>query len=365
MKKIYIKKLVLFCCLFTFTSSLFAQFELSISSPSSAVASYKLSIGAIGVEPAVGLSDTLFYHTGFACDTMIAPAGRGKIVFIDRGDCPFWTKAKAAELRGAVAVIICNNSGAAPLNITGGSKVTIPTLMASQADCQKIKLDITGVDAVATIVESGCPSPRVYDPAVFWGQNPGQGDFSNSLAGWTVNALTDSSHVWVRNNYGIPESPRFASSTNYLASPTSCNGVASFSFVKYGLIINPSPGAPPYPVSSGELISPTIDCSGKEFIAIEFYTLNARLNRQSSFSYSIDDGETWSEPEVITTNNSSANGFLTEIKTFPLPAFTNQPKCKFKFIAEGDFYQLMIDDVVLLSKKIYGMEISRLLCYGC
>ena len=359
MKEIYTKKLLLLCCLFAFATSVEAQFELSITSPGSAVSSYTLLIGAIGVEPSAGLSDTLYYQAGLACDTMVSPIGRGKIVLIDRGTCSFWIKAKAAELAGAVAVVICNNSAADPINITGGAKLTIPTLMASQADCKKIKLDINGVDAVASINKTGCTTPIVYAPEVFWGQNPGEGDFSNGLVGWTVNPLTDPSHIWVANNFGIPESPSFATSTTYFTSPTACNGVASFSFVKYSLIVNPNPGSPPYPVSSGELISPTIDCSGKEFVAIEFYTFNARLNRQNSFSYSIDDGLTWSEPETITTKNSSTAGYVAELKRFPLPSFANQPKCKFKFIADGDFYQLMIDDVTLLSKKIYSMEISN------
>ncbi len=357
MKEIYIKKLVLFCCLFTFTSSLFAQFELSITAPTSAVASYTLVLGNGGTLPTGDISSELFSHTGLACDTIVSAGASGKITLIDRGTCGFNVKLEAARRAGSIAVVICNSTAAAPIPAEANPKVPFPVFMVSQADCQKIRTAITGGAVTGKISNKGCATPRVYDPAVFWGQNPGQGDFSNGLAGWTTKTLTDTFATWVGLPSGTPELGAFNGSTAFLPSPTFCNGVASFSFAKYQLQLNPTT-VQPYATTSGELISPTIDCSGKNFIAVDFYVLNNRLNGNNSFSFSTDDGETWSEPEVLNPAHALNTTPIMQNIVLPLPAFTNQPKCKIKFIAEGDFYFFMIDDVTLTSKKIYSMEIS-------
>ncbi len=357
MKEIYIKKLVLFCCLFTFTSSLFAQFELSITAPTSAVASYTLVLGNGGVLPTGDITSELYYQAGLACDTVVNAAASGKITLIDRGTCTFNIKLEAARRAGSLAVVICNSSAAASIPVAVNPKIPVPVFMATQADCQKIKTEIASGALTGKITNVGCKTPRVYDSAVFWGQNPGQGDFSNGLASWTTKTLTDTIAKWVAHPAGVPELGAYNGSGTLFPSPTACNGVASFSFAKYQLQLNPTI-AQPYARTSGELISPTIDCSGKDFIAVDFYVLNNRLNGNNSFSFSTDDGETWSEPEILNPAHAVNTTPVMQNIVLPLPAFTNQPKCKIKFIAEGDFYFFMLDDVTLTSKKIYSMEIS-------
>ena len=61
----------------------------------------------------------------------------GKVALIDRGECAFTDKARAAQDKGAVGVIIVNNAPGPPFQMATsavGDTVTIPALMVSQAD---------------------------------------------------------------------------------------------------------------------------------------------------------------------------------------------------------------------------------------
>jgi hypothetical protein len=75
------------------------------------------------------------------CETPFtnAAAIKDKVAVIDRGSCPFETKAYNAQINGAKGVIIINNVPGAPIGMAAGSPpppmpVTIPAVMVSQAD---------------------------------------------------------------------------------------------------------------------------------------------------------------------------------------------------------------------------------------
>jgi len=75
------------------------------------------------------------------CETPFtnAAALKDKVAVIDRGSCPFETKAYNAQLNGAKGVMIVNNVPGAPIGMAAGSPpppmpVTIPAVMVSQAD---------------------------------------------------------------------------------------------------------------------------------------------------------------------------------------------------------------------------------------
>ena len=75
------------------------------------------------------------------CNTILNGAELiGKIALVDRGNCNFTVKVKAAQDQGAIAVIVCNNTGGAPAAMSGDDpSITIPSAMISLADCQIIK----------------------------------------------------------------------------------------------------------------------------------------------------------------------------------------------------------------------------------
>lgn len=83
--------------------------------------------------------------TTLGCEPITADVS-GRIAFVDRGVCPFVTKALNAQLAGATSVIIGNNqTGGAPE--LGGSDpaVVVPTISVSQADGSAIKAASPGV----------------------------------------------------------------------------------------------------------------------------------------------------------------------------------------------------------------------------
>lgn len=74
-----------------------------------------------------------------------AAAVNGKIALIDRGTCTFTTKAKNAQLAGAVGVIIANNAaGAAPSLGGTDATIVIPTISVSQVDGLRLKTAVAG-----------------------------------------------------------------------------------------------------------------------------------------------------------------------------------------------------------------------------
>ncbi|MBD3926050.1 M4 family metallopeptidase [Nocardioides cavernae] len=86
-----------------------------------------------------------------------AAAVNGKIGMVQRGTCPFTTKAQNLVNAGAVGVILYNNNGGGPFGPGGGVNppLTVPVVGISQADGERI-LSIPSTTAVnATIRLSG------------------------------------------------------------------------------------------------------------------------------------------------------------------------------------------------------------------
>lgn len=87
------------------------------------------------------------------CDPIVNGAAiNGKIAMIIRANCTFVAKVEAAEQAGAVAVIIVNNVGGAPITMGGASNnITIPSIMISQADGNAILAQMQAGTVNATI----------------------------------------------------------------------------------------------------------------------------------------------------------------------------------------------------------------------
>jgi PKD repeat protein len=94
---------------------------------------------------------------GNGCEGLTnAPDLAGKIALVDRGTCTFAIKVENAQNAGAVAVIIVNNSGGAPIQMGGTSAVVnIPSIMISQADGNSIKEQLALGTVNATISDAG------------------------------------------------------------------------------------------------------------------------------------------------------------------------------------------------------------------
>jgi hypothetical protein len=294
------------------------------------------------------------------CEALTTNA-TGHIVLLARGECNFWLQGDNAEAAGAIALLVCNNVAGTPI-IMGfgpngeGADIGIPCYMGSMEDCNRIKMSINDGNIVnATIEERELECEVTYDDIVFWGDVPGQGDFTDGLGDWeNVNTqpIDRPDVIWVGTEDGTAESDQYFGSGVIFDSPSGCTGTASFSAVKYTLLDNPNPGSPPYPTYGAELISPSIDCSDKDSIVLEFYSLYNNLNIDgSSISVSIDGGMSYNVIGLIADLSANTlQGVLeTERIRIPVPQLANQPDCKIKFSATQDFYYWAIDDVTLRS----------------
>lgn len=130
---------------------------LNVTAPAAAAGSYEIGFADFGPAPSATsfpAGQLVLVNDGVAaasvsdgCETPFvnAAAIAGKVAVIDRGTCNFAVKAKNAQLNGAVAVVIVNNTGgvagmgnsAPPI-----TDITIPTVMISQADGGLVKANL-------------------------------------------------------------------------------------------------------------------------------------------------------------------------------------------------------------------------------
>ncbi|HPC83072.1 MAG TPA: S8 family serine peptidase [Thermoanaerobaculaceae bacterium] len=111
-----------------------------------------------------------------ACGPLSNPAEvAGRIALIDRGSCNFTVKVKNAQLAGAVAAIVANNTGG-PLIVMAGddASITIPSVFISQADGVTLRGGLAGgvtasirmASLAGTVATSSSRGPRGGDFAL-------------------------------------------------------------------------------------------------------------------------------------------------------------------------------------------------------
>ncbi len=121
--------------------------SISIQSPAGIAGKYYAPRAAFGpsvTNPITGqlvlvIDDTA--PTSDGCEQILNGAEiSGNIALIDRGNCNFAAKVKAAEDLGAIGVIVCNNAAGAAFSMSGSDpSINIPSSMISLANCQAIK----------------------------------------------------------------------------------------------------------------------------------------------------------------------------------------------------------------------------------
>ncbi len=329
--------------------------KLTVSSPSSVQGEYDMQLAEFASCEFESISGTLAlgeddFGTATGCnangDLSAISNVSGKIAIMDRGNCAFTDKTLAAQDAGAIAVIICNNEAEPALLTMSGENddITIPSMLISQADCSILKTEIgNNIEVVASRV--GITDPN-DDDEVIWGAN-GEGNFENGLGDWETEGLSDASHVWTWIENGN------------ITSKSAC-GSAIMALSDYQVadgfdLDNPPP--PPYNQYMSELISPSIDLSGAEAVAVKFAQYNLKLNGSTFVSTSIDGGTTWSDPlEVDTDNTQDSDVINTELIRLPLSGVGNESDVRIKFTIDGDFFFWGIDDVEIV--KLTGNNVS-------
>jgi extracellular elastinolytic metalloproteinase len=120
---------------------------LHVTAPANLVGSY--ATGTAGFGPTISTTpvsgEVVVINDGSTTPTQGCATGGGrldgKMVMIDRGGCEFSTKVLNAQRKGAVGVIVCNFENSVITMGAGaaGAQVTIPSLMLTKGDCDRIR----------------------------------------------------------------------------------------------------------------------------------------------------------------------------------------------------------------------------------
>ncbi|MEM1120805.1 MAG: PA domain-containing protein [Bacteroidota bacterium] len=328
--------------------------------------------GQEGVTGEFALSDPLI-----ACEDITADLS-GKVAIIDRGDCSFESKALRAQNAGAIAVVICNNvfataTSSGLLNFSGDTavmeEITVPVFSARREDCAMFR---TSLPANGSILPPDFD--LTPDEDVIWGNQPGQGDFDGGLNGWSAATIScgggpSETATWKWDEDGVVDEG--ALSLGFASGPTFCNGAMVFDsdFLDNegrivdaaGNIDNSQVGTGPCPADQlGELISPAIDISGSDAVAVslEFYQETRQLESRYFIEYSVDGGANFALIEI--NDEIEPNEFSSEAKkTVPLPGAEGAQQLVIKFTMLANYYYWVIDDVKIVKRAANNITVNE------
>ena len=364
--------------LLIFTSQIAAQSHvLTVTEPAAIAGNYQAEMATFGrsfctvTGELIQAKDAANGTLGCSTSPIVTDL-TGKIAVIDRGTCNFSEKVLNAQKKGAIAVIILNNTAATPVIFSmatgaGGEQVTIPSFMVSLATANKIKPLLA--NAVKVTIKSN--TPDFVDPnLVIWGNSSKQGDFDGGLNGWKSNTISCSGKPntavawsWISAN-AFP-SPCLVASPGQLVffSPTRCNGAmimnaATLDLASATSCTNIGQGTCPAP-HSAELISPTIKVTKGSAMNVSFYqSLTHFYDSEYFVEWSKDGGKTW----VSTQINEEVRPFEENddpYKSVRLIGSETADSVKIKFRYNGNFYHWAIDDVKLVKREANNLALTQ------
>lgn len=195
------------------------------------------------------------------------------------------------------------------------------------------------------------------------------GDFTGGLGDWEIINSTPDGCSWEWESfgqYGDALLPR-GNDNKFINSPTFKTGAVvvngDYCFTLNG---NPPIDLTDFPIFRSELISPTIDLSNTtNQVLLDFFQVIRKLDNDLTetspflFSYSSDNGTTWSTDEPINTIFPSNITYNTH-ETILLPAsLIGESEVKIKFTFDGKLFYWGIDDVRILERAANDMRISK------
>lgn len=370
MRRFFTKNLMLVVLGFVSINMMAQVNTLKITAPVGIAGEYsvqRFNWGALVSTPITG--EAIFAVDGTApfndgCETITNDL-TGKIAFIDRNLCNIGIKSDNAVKAGAIAVVICNTSaGSTNANVLAGGllglSLNINTYLMSFADCQTIRTAILSGGVTVDLFNKPVECEPTYDSDVFWGNISGQGDFDGGLNDWTIENLDtalNSKVTWYHSETGWPRTARGFTANNSVNSKTQCNGAAVMDIEALQTVDNPT-FVQPYARYTSSLISPPIDCRGKNNIILQFTMFHNRLNGNAQISFF--DGSNWSTPTIIATENAINTNANSETVTYPVPAFANKENCRVRFtVNNADFYTFVLDDVIFSDKEIIDVRVNK------
>lgn len=313
--------------------------------------------------------------TSDGCETITnAAALSGKIALIRRGTCSFAIKVKAAQVAGALGVIMMNNQAGGPISMGGtDATITIPSIMISQADGDILET------ALASGIVNGTMNPT---PA---------GQFTGNL----VPGIQHVNDMKVRNNAGVSEIYvaagdsfyQFANSATYQGSLTfglwkSVNGGTSWTNVNLPLAPSGNKSCPNDIAigSDNKIWVSTTDSStfgdggGKVFSSTDGITFTQKYAVTGGGRVQIAASSTTSDKLYVLSEITPASGTIETTILGTTDGFTTAPTVKtlptsaeggrtttYGFTGQQAFYDLMIEVDPSNDQNVYvgGIDIFR------
>lgn len=198
--------------------------------------------------------------------------------------------------------------------------------------------------------------PNTQD-VVYWGNLPGQGDFSNGLGEWTYTSNCEAA-AWKVSINGFGKG---AYGDNSITSPTSCNGAVYFqsdSLDNGGIQGNQANG--PCPAHQFTyLTSPRIDLSNldpDQVISLQFYSASRQFYSKYWVAWSSDDGLSWDSTEInqdLVVND----GHFSRKMRVRLRGLQNTDQVRVRFIYDANYYFWVLDDIKLVKLEDYNIKL--------
>lgn len=222
-------------------------------------------------------------------------------------------------------------------------------------------VDDSGTFMIAAFDAEPLPSEEV----VVWSEI-----FALGLGDWTTTSGpngTDTTDVWLWDENDIFNVVFFDPMTDFI-TPRGCNGAVGFPAGWYQTNETGDPAmisGPPYPIRSGQLVSPPIDCSNFTSVDVKFTSNFRGLNGTSNtnlgmlFDYSIDGGLTWSAAEDPSAD-LEINVFYYDLESrIYLEGAGGQSDVRLRFTYESDFYYWILDDVTVVESPTHNMRVNN------
>lgn len=369
------KILAMFVCLSWSYGLLMAQSHVvRVTAPANLVANYPAEMAYFG--PAIcSLSGDLVLAksaTNATSGCTAAPIANdltGKIAVVDRGGCDFTEKVLNAQNKGAIGVIVLNNTGSTVLGIMTGTNalIKIPSLMISQVAGNTLRSALENGTTISVSISRSAPD-FVAASQIVWGANPKEGEFEGGLNGWRTNTVscsgpTKPANVWAYLSFpGTFPSPCITTGQLVFNSPSRCNGfmimnaatldlASSTACTNFGLGPCPAPHV-------AELISPTIKVTKGTPLNVSFYQeLTHFFDTEYFVEWSKDGGKTWTSTQI----NEEIRPYESNddlYKSVRLLGSETADSIKIKFTYNGNYYHWAIDDVKLIKREANNLAVT-------
>ena len=189
----------------------------------------------------------------------------------------------------------------------------------------------------------------------YWGDEPGQGDFSNGLGGWTTTSACEAA-VWkvAVNGYS-----RGAYGENWVNSPTACNGAAYFQSdsLDTGGAVDSTGPCPAHQFN--HFTSPRIDLSHVDpgqAVSLQFYSAARQYYSKFWVAWSGDDGLTWDSTEINQDLKVNDNHFSRKMRV-RLKGLENSDQVRVRFIYDANYYFWVLDDIKIVKLEDHNIKL--------